>query len=566
MDKIWHIKETPSTEEVNLLAKTININPNLASLLIQRGVTDYKEAEKFFRLSLSQLHDPFLMKDMEVAVKRLAKAIDGDEKILIYGDYDVDGTTSVSMMVSFLQRYSNQLDFYIPDRYSEGYGVSEEGIHWAIAHEINLIISLDCGIKAFETVAMAAAEGIDFIICDHHSPDTTLPSAIAVLDPKRVDCAYPYKELSGCGVGFKLLQGLVQYKGWQEAELWPLLDLVAVSIAADIVPITHENRVLCYFGIKKLEKDPRPGLSALIKVGNLNSPLTVTGVVFGIAPRINAAGRMEHAHSAVDLLLSKDEEEALYLAGLVNTKNEMRKETELGIVAEALEMIETTGSGKKTSVLFKEDWHKGVIGIVASKCIEHFHRPTIILTESNGKATGSARSVKGFDIHKAIGACGELLEQFGGHKYAAGLTMKIENIEAFQEKFEAVVSDTILDEQLVPAIIIDEEIELSVISESFLAIIDQMEPFGPGNMKPIFVSRSLKATKLQLLKRLHLKMSVYNQEDGVVIDAIGFNMPEQYDLLQQDPYFDMAYTIERNNFRGNTSIQLHIKDIQLSLQ
>ena len=566
MDKIWHIKETPSTEEVNLLAKTININPNLASLLIQRGVTDYKEAEKFFRLSLSQLHDPFLMKDMEVAVKRLAKAIDGGEKILIYGDYDVDGTTSVSMMVSFLQRYSNQLDFYIPDRYSEGYGVSEEGIHWAIAHEINLIISLDCGIKAFETVAMAAAEGIDFIICDHHSPDTTLPSAIAVLDPKRVDCAYPYKELSGCGVGFKLLQGLVQYKGWQEAELWPLLDLVAVSIAADIVPITHENRVLCNFGIKKLEKDPRPGLSALIKVGNLNSPLTVTGVVFGIAPRINAAGRMEHAHSAVDLLLSKDEEEALYLAGLVNTKNEMRKETELGIVAEALEMIEATGSGKKTSVLFKEDWHKGVIGIVASKCIEHFHRPTIILTESNGKATGSARSVKGFDIHKAIGACGELLEQFGGHKYAAGLTMKIENIEAFQEKFEAVVSDTILDEQLVPAITIDEEIELSVISESFLAIIDQMEPFGPGNMKPIFVSRNLKASKLQLLKKLHLKMSVYNQEDGVVIDAIGFNMPEQYDLLQQDPYFDMAYTLERNNFRGNTSIQLHIKDIQLSLQ
>lgn len=566
MDKTWHIKETPSTEEVNLLAKTININPNLASLLIQRGVTDYKEAEKFFRLSLSQLHDPFLMKDMEVAVKRLAKAIDGGEKILIYGDYDVDGTTSVSMMVSFLQRYSNQLDFYIPDRYSEGYGVSEEGIHWAIAHEINLIISLDCGIKAFETVAMAAAEGIDFIICDHHSPDTTLPSAIAVLDPKRVDCAYPYKELSGCGVGFKLLQGLVQYKGWQEAELWPLLDLVAVSIAADIVPITHENRVLCNFGIKKLEKDPRPGLSALIKVGNLNSPLTVTGVVFGIAPRINAAGRMEHAHSAVDLLLSKDEEEALYLAGLVNTKNEMRKETELGIVAEALEMIEATGSGKKTSVLFKEDWHKGVIGIVASKCIEHFHRPTIILTESNGKATGSARSVKGFDIHKAIGACGELLEQFGGHKYAAGLTMKIENIEAFQEKFEAVVSDTILDEQLVPAITIDEEIELSVISESFLAIIDQMEPFGPGNMKPIFVTRSLKATKLQLLKKLHLKMSVYNQEDGVVIDAIGFNMPEQYDLLQQDPYFDMAYTLERNNFRGNTSIQLHIKDIQLSLQ
>ena len=562
MEKNWKILDTPGVNDVNDLAEAININPYLATLLIQRGISDYQLAEKFFRLSLDHLHDPFLMQDMEVAVKRLAKAIDSKEKILIYGDYDVDGTTSVAMMVSFLKHHTPHVDFYIPDRHAEGYGVSVDGINWAIDHNINLIISLDCGIKAHKTVDLAGSKGIDFIICDHHTPDDSLPAAIAVLDPKRSDCPYPYKELSGCGVGFKLLQGLTKFKQWDEAQLWPLLDLVAVSTAADIVPITGENRVLCFFGLKVLNKSPRPGLAALIEVGNLQKPLTVSRTVFGIAPRINAAGRIAHAHGAVELLLSNDYEEAIYIAGQVNSKNEIRKETELEIVNEAIEMIDAELTIKNTTVLFKADWHKGVIGIVASKCIEHFHRPTIILTQSNGKATGSARSVKGFDIHEAIGACSELLEQFGGHKYAAGLTMKQENVVPFQQMFEQVVSDTILKEQLVPTIIIDEEIELSIISASYLSIIDQMEPFGPGNLKPVFVSRNLKANKIKLLKNLHLKMSVYNEEDGVVIDAIGFNMPEFYEKLKADPYFDMVYSIEENNFRGKTSIQLHIKDIK----
>ena len=564
MDKIWKLKNIPASADVDRLSKAININPNLASLLVQREVTDYDQAQEFFRLSLNHLHDPFLMKDMNIAVKRLSDALDNNESILIYGDYDVDGTTSVATMISYLRNHTENIDFYIPDRNSEGYGVSIDGINWAIEHKVNLIISLDCGIKAFETVALAKENNIDFIICDHHTPSDSLPEATAVLDPKRSDCNYPYKELSGCGVGFKLLQALVKYKDWEDSELWPLLDLVAVSIAADIVPITGENRVLCYFGLKKLEKDPRPGLEALIKVGNLQTPLTVTRVVFGIAPRINAAGRIEHANGAVDLLLSQDMEEANILAGHVNIKNEYRKETELEIVNEAIAIIDKEKEGKKSTVLFKADWHKGVIGIVASKCIEHFYRPTIILTESNGKATGSARSVRGFDVHEAIGACSELLEQFGGHKYAAGLTLKTENVEAFKAKFEEVVSNSITDEQLLPTVIIDEEIDINIISESFLNIIDQMEPFGPGNMKPVFVSRNLKAINPKLLKDLHLKMSVLDEEDGVVIDAIGFNIPDYYEILKSKPSFDLAYTIEENNFRGKSSIQLHIKDIKFA--
>lgn len=561
--KNWKILDSPQPDEVEKLAEAINVNPHLAALLIQRGIEDFERAKNFFRITMDQLHDPFLMKDMDLAVNRLSKAIDRKEKILVYGDYDVDGTTSVALMISFLKTHTDEIDFYIPDRYSEGYGVSEEGVEWAIKNKFNLIISLDCGIKAHKTIEIAKENGIDFIVCDHHTPDDTLPPAIAILDPKRKDCEYPYKELSGCGVGFKLVQGITEHNQWEHTALWPLIDLVAVSIAADIVPITGENRVLCAFGIKKLEQNPRPGLRALIDIGNLKTPITVTGIVFGIAPRINAAGRIAHAHGAVDLLLSNDIEEANYMAGQINAKNEIRKETEQEIIAEALDMIKQEPEGKKTTVLYKDDWHKGVIGIVASKCIEHFHRPTIILTQSNGKATGSARSVKGFDIHEAIGACSELLEQFGGHKYAAGLTLLPSNIKAFQDKFEEVVSSTISEDQLIPTILIDEEIDLGIISESYLNIIRQMEPFGPGNMKPTFVCRNLKATKLQLLKNLHLKMSVYNEEDGVVLPAIGFNMPEFYDLLKEEPYFDMAYSIEENAFRGNKTIQLHIKDIKL---
>ena len=563
MEKHWKILDTPFEADIANLANQLNIHPALAKLLLQRGIDSTDTAKLFFRLSLDHLHDPFLMKDMDTAVERIIAAIENDEHILIYGDYDVDGTTSVAMMYGFLQPYINKLDFYIPDRYSEGYGVSEQGIQWAIEHNVDLIISLDCGIKAFRTVELAKNNKIDFIICDHHRPDGELPQATAVLDPKREDCEYPYKELSGCGVGFKLVQGITQRMGYDENNLWPLLDLVAVSIGADIVPITGENRVLCSFGLKQLEREPRPGLNALIKIGALQKPLTVTRVVFGIAPRINAAGRIEHAHAAVDLLLSRNPEEADYLATAINKNNTIRKETEEGIVNEALAMLEEQAGDRYTTVLFKEDWHKGVIGIVASKCIEHFYRPTIILTASKGKATGSARSVRGYDIHEAIEACGELLEQFGGHKYAAGLTLKAENVAAFQDRFEEVVRNTITEDLLLPTVRIDEIIDLDIISKSFFNIINQMEPFGPGNLKPVFATRNLKATNLRLLKDQHLKMNVVN-EDGVVIDAIGFYMPDYYQALQDDIVFDMAYTIEENNFRGNSTIQLHIKDIKFA--
>ena len=560
MDKKWKILSQPTANEAEDLAKRLRVNPILARLLIQRDINTYEVAESFFRLSLDQLHDPFLMKDMFKAVERVSKAIENDEAILIYGDYDVDGTTSVALMYGFLKDKVSKIDYYIPDRYTEGYGVSAQGVQWAIDNEFSLIISLDCGIKAFSAVAMANDHGIDFIVCDHHKPEKELPKATAVLDPKRVDCNYPYKELSGCGVGFKLIQGLTKHNNWDEEDLWPYLDLVAVSIGADIVPITGENRVLCYFGLKQLENNARTGLQALLEIAAIQKPYTVTRIVFGVAPRINAAGRIKHAKDAVALLISKDREEAGYLATEINEKNNIRRETEQGIVEEALEMIEKGGESYST-VLYKESWHKGVIGIVASKCIEHYYRPTIILTESNGKVTGSARSVRGYDVHQAIEACGELLEQFGGHKYAAGLTMKIENVDAFKKRFEDIVRNSISEEMLAPVLSIDDVIELDAITTSFLNIIDQMEPFGPGNMKPIFASKNLHSVNIKLLKEQHIKMSVVD-EDGLVIDAIGFYMPEFFNRLKLGEPFDMAYSIEENNFRGNSTIQLHIKDIK----
>jgi single-stranded-DNA-specific exonuclease len=442
------------------------------------------------------------MQDMLKAVERLSQAFEQGEKILVYGDYDVDGTTSVAMMYQFLKSKTDNIHFYIPDRYSEGYGVSKKGIQWAADNAINLIISLDCGIKANEAVELARNNKIDFIICDHHRPGAVLPAAVAILDPKREDCQYPYDELSGCGVGFKLIQAVTRHHNWDESEIWPFLDLVAVSISADIVPITGENRVLCAFGLKQLEARPRPGLQALLNIAAVKKPYTVTRIVFNVAPRINAAGRIKHANDAVELLLASDPEEANFLASQVNEKNNIRRETEEEIVNEAIKMIDEAGE-RYSTVLYKEDWHKGVIGIVASKCIEHFYRPTIILTESNGKATGSARSVKGYDVHEAIEACSELLEQFGGHKYAAGLTMKIKNVPAFKKRFEEIVRNSITSEMLTPTIKIDQEIDLDVINKSYFSIIDQMEPFGPGNMKPVFVSRNLQAAKVNLLKDQH---------------------------------------------------------------
>ena len=564
MLKTWNFLPQQDPANVDALAKAVNINSILASMLLQRGIHNFDEARSFFRPALENIHDPFAMKDMDVAVTRVIQSLENKERILIYGDYDVDGTTSVAMMISFLRKHHKQLEFYVPDRYSEGYGVSITGVDWAKEKNVDLMISLDCGIKAFAAIDHANDLGIDFIVCDHHNPADKLPNAVAILDPKRTDCDYPFKELSGCGVGFKLLQALTDTMVWPDEPLWDLLDLVATSIAADIVPITGENRILAYFGMKKINAAPRPGLQALIKVGALRTPLNITNVVFGIAPRINAAGRITHANSAVDLLISNDSAEAEYMAGLINSNNQIRRDTDQGITSEALDMIRNSETLTIThsTVLFKQDWHKGVIGIVASKCIEHFHRPTIILTESNGMATGSARSVRGYDIHEAISACSELLEQFGGHKYAAGLTMKLDNVTPFVQKFEEVVATTITEEQLIPKIDIDQVITLNEIDYKFLNIINQMEPFGPGNMSPVFVAQNLKTLKSRLLKELHIKMTVGQEDDGLVFDAIGFNMEPLFQRIEQGDLFDMAFTIEENNFRGVKSIQLNIKDIK----
>lgn len=564
MQKSWNYLPKPQSLEISDLADSLNINPSLAAILIQRGITGFEEAKDYFRPSLKHLHPPLLMKDMKKAVDRLMTAIHNKENILIYGDYDVDGTTSVSMMMSFLRRLHSSLSFYIPDRYSEGYGISRQGIEWAKSRGISLMISLDCGIRAIDTVDLAGSYDIDVIICDHHRPGDKPPAAFAILDPKQEDCDYPYKELSGCGVGFKLLEGLTNQMKLPPENLHDLLDLVAVSIASDIVPITGENRILAYHGLQKLNRQPRPGFDALMQVGNMKRPLSIGNIVFGIAPRINAAGRMAHAHGAVELLSSPDLFEAIRMAGSLNTNNEMRKETDKDITMEALEMIRSDSrlQEAKTTVLYQEHWHKGVIGIVASKCIEHFHRPTIILTQSEGKATGSARSVPGFDIHQAIAACDELLEQFGGHKYAAGLTLPLKNLQAFRKKFESVVSSTITPEQLTPQLTISQFLPLDQISMNFVEVIDQMEPFGPGNMRPIFATRNLVAAEARLLKGEHIKMQVLDENDGVVFDAIGFNMPEHFDKLTDHAHFNLAYTVEKNTFRGKSNVQLMIKDIK----
>lgn len=561
---IWDFKKLPEAFEIRELSKSINTNPVASALLIQRGITDFETAKSFFRPSLKSLHDPYLMKDMEVATERVSKAIAHNERILIYGDYDVDGTTSVALVYKYLLNYHKQLDYYIPDRYEEGYGVSMKGVEWAKENDIQLIISLDCGIKGFGPIAKAREDGMDFIVCDHHTPADTLPSATAVLDPKRTDCEYPYKELSGCGVGFKLLQAVTSRMDWGKEKLFEYLDLVAVSIAADIVPITGENRTLCYYGLERLNSMPNTGLNALIQVGGLAPPLNVGNVVFGIAPRINASGRIGHANEAVSLLVSSYPAEAERIASLINTKNLIRKDTQEEITNEALSIISDNEEylTRKSMVLFHPNWHKGVIGIVASKCVDEHYKPTIVLTESNGMVTGSARSVSGFDVHEAITMSSQWLEQFGGHKYAAGLTMKKENLDSFVLAFEKAVSSTITEEQEKRHLTIDSEITLDLINYKFLAVLNQMAPFGPGNMQPTFVARNVSVLKASLLKEAHLKLSV--EQNGVVFDAIGFSMPEYYGSELEKGNVDIAFNIEENNFRGIKSIQLRIKDIKFT--
>lgn len=564
MKKRWLLKNIPPLEQVTELSQQLNINYYLTAILLQRGIDNFSAARSFFRPSLQELHDPFLMKDMDKAVTRLKQAIDRGEQILIYGDYDVDGTTAVALVYSYLKKRYARCDYYVPDRYKEGYGVSMEGIEWAASNGYSLIIALDCGIKSGELVAAAKQMHIDFIICDHHLPDEVIPNAIAVLDPKRKDCNYPYKELSGCGIGFKLLQAFARMFG-QEEEVMSYLDLLAVSIASDIVPITGENRILTHYGLRKLNDDPNPGLKALKEISAIRSELDVSGIVFTLGPRINAAGRVAHGRAAVELLISKTEDEAMELAGKINLKNELRKQFDTDITEEALAMIESddTIRAAKSTVLFKNSWHKGVIGIVAARCVEKYYRPTVILTESNNKITGSARSIHGFDLYNAILACSEFLEKFGGHKYAAGLTLDAQNLEAFQKKFEQVVSSSVTEDMLVPVIDVDLALQLDSISLKFWNVLKQFGPFGPENAKPVFMASQVYVfNSLSKFKDRHIRFLVGQQGNENVFQAVGFDFAEHYEKLSRGEFFDMLYTLEENQFNGNTSLQIRIKDIQ----
>ena len=564
MERRWIYKTIPAQESIQKLSNDININVYLSTVLIQRGIDTFSAAKDFFRPSLDHLHDPFLMKDMHHAVDRLKKAIDSQEKILVYGDYDVDGTTAVALVYSYLNGFYPHCEIYIPDRTKEGYGVSQAGVEWAEENGYTLIIALDCGIKASDMVVLAGHKGIDFIICDHHLPDEKIPNAVAVLDPKQEDCGYPYTELSGCGLGFKLIQAFARQHR-EEAEVYKFLDLVAVSIASDIVPITGENRILAHFGLKKLNENPLPGLKALKEISQLKNELDISGVVFTLGPRINAAGRVAHASAAVELLISKSEEEALLLAEKVNLKNDLRRQFDLDTTEEALAMIDGDEGLRlaKSTVLFKNTWHKGVIGIVAARCIEKYYRPTVILTESNDKITGSARSVNGFDLYEAIVSCGDLLEKFGGHKYAAGLTMSRNNLTAFQQRFEEVVSMRITTEMLTPSVEIDVPISFDAITRKFISILKQMAPFGPENQRPVFETGKVYVmNSLSNFKDRHVKFLAAQEGNQNVFQAVGFDLGEHYERLASGDNFRMAYTIEENHYNGNVSIQLRVKDIK----
>lgn len=564
MQKRWVYTPKPAAEQVEHLAQAINVNPYISTLLTQREITTFDDAKKFFRPDLAHLHDPFAMRDMAPAVQRLHRAITNQERILVYGDYDVDGTTSVALVYSYLRKFYPHCRYYIPDRYTEGYGVSEAGIIWAEQNEIKLIIALDLGIKASDMVILARHKGIDFIICDHHLPGGEIPQAVAVLDPKRADCGYPFAELSGCGIGFKLMQAYARtYRN--ERDVFEYLDLVAVSIASDIVPIYGENRVLAYFGLEKLNRNPLPGLQALKLIAGVQSEADIGTVVFSLGPRINAAGRLAHAHGAVELLISETESEALLLAEKLNLTNVERREVDTAITEEALSIIASDPflRTSRSTVIYKETWHKGVIGIVAARCVEKYYRPTVILTHSNGRITGSARSVKGFDLYEALSACSDLLEKYGGHRYAAGLSMVPENYPAFRQRFEEEVSKRIADEQLVPSVDIDLVIPFDVITPRFIHLIKQFAPFGPGNLKPVFESRNVFVQNaLTNLKDRHVRFLAGQAGNSSIFTAIGFDMAEYYAPLLESKSFRMAYTVEENTFNGETSIQLRIRDLK----
>lgn len=565
MQKRWVLKSNNDVSKIEKLRDVLGISPLITKLLLNRSIETFEQARTFFRPTLEALHDPFLMKDMDLAITRIEKAIGNNEKILIYGDYDVDGTTAVSVVYSFFRTFHSRLEFYIPDRYSEGYGISIQGIDHAAANDFSLIIALDCGIKALDKIDYANSKGIDFIIGDHHLPGETIPNAVAVLDPKRSDCPYPYKELSGCGIGFKIIQAFIKKNGMDMGQAYQYLDLVAVSIASDIVPITGENRILTHFGLKKLNSNPCVGLQALVKLStNRTGIFTVNDIVFQIGPRINAAGRIDHAKDAVNLLISKSVEEAVNYSVAVDDQNNIRKDFDLKITEEALAIIDNSEINqlRKSTVLYKSDWHKGVIGIVASRLTEKYYRPTVILTLTNGHVAGSARSVLGFDLYEALSECSHLLEQFGGHKYAAGLTMKEENIPLFQQKFEEVVQKTIKPEMLQQEVLIELEIALNEIEGKFYRILKQFEPFGPQNDSPIFLSTGVKAIgPAYIVGNNHIKMAVY-QDDSPNFECIGFGLANHADHINSGKPFDICYAVDENNWRGKKNLQLNIKSIR----
>jgi len=562
MEKRWTYKPLHSTESTQQFADAINVSFPIATLLRQRGIHDFESAKNFFRPSFEHLHDPFLMKDMDKAVWRLEEAIRNKEKIMVYGDYDVDGTTAVVLIYGFLLHFYKHLLYYTPDRYGEGYGVSVKGIDWAKEQGVSLIICLDCGIKSNQSVSYAKSLGIDFVICDHHVPSEVLPDAYAVLDPKRKDCPYPFKELSGCGVGFKFLQGFCQNNEIPFDKLYPFMDLVAVSIAADIVPVVDENRILTFYGLQLLNSQSRFGLKALMDIAELRKPIDVASIVFGIAPRLNAGGRVAHASEAIRLLLAENGEEAAKLANTANISNDTRRGFDSNTTQEAMQLLSESTAQAKTTVLFKADWHKGVVGIVASRCIEKLYRPTIILTQANGKATGSARSVNGFDVYEALSECADLLEQYGGHAHAAGLTLPLDNLESFRTKFEAVVAGRISEDSLSPQQEVDCVLELSQINTKFHKVIKQMSPFGPQNMQPIFVSKNVVLNgSPSILKESHLRFSI-KQENSISFEAIAFSMAHHFDKLLPKQPFDICYQIHENDYKGRRSLQLMIKDLR----
>ena len=561
MQKRWKILSADETL-TSALQESLKINRTLCSILVQRGLTDFEKSKHYFRPQLSDLHDPWLMKDMRKAVTRIIEAFEHSEKILVFGDYDVDGTTSVASMFQFLQNIYSEIDFYIPHRYREGYGVSKMGIDFAKENGFSLIISLDCGIKSVELIAYAKTLGIDFIVCDHHLPDIELPPAVAILNAKQSDCNYPYKELCGCGVGFKLMMAISEELDLPDSAYLEYLDLVATAIAADIVPITGENRVLAYYGLQKVNENPCPGIRALMQLAGVQKYMHITNLVFVIAPRVNAAGRMDDARKAVQLFIEKDDNQALVFAEMLHSDNTDRREADSSITEEALALIEANPeySNRKTTVVCQEHWHKGVVGIVASRLIETYYRPTVVLTKSGDYLAGSARSIAGFNLYEAIYACREYLLGYGGHFAAAGMTLLPENLSAFSDAFEREVSKRITPELLVPEIIIDAPIDFSDITPSFYSILSQMEPFGPENMRPIFIARKVMDTGFsKIVKEEHIRFVL--KQNKITLTGIGFNMAAKFPLLQTQEPLDIVFTIDENEWNGVNSLQLKMIDL-----